>query len=401
MSGRCGRGAREILRLLQVTGTLDPSYGGPPVVMNQLTRSLLELGHETEGVTLDSPADPWLAECSGEVHALGPSLGRYRYCRRLLPWLRLHANHYDALIVHGIWQYQSFAVRSALRASDVPYFVFTHGALDPWFKRQYPFKHAKKVLYWPWAEYRVLRDASAVLFTCEEERVLARESFGPYRAREAVVGFGIEDPVGDAAGQRSAFLDKYPLLRDKRVLLFLSRIHRKKGCDLLLRAFADASRHDAEIHLVVAGPDQSGWRADLESLARSFGIDERVTWTGMLTGDVKWGAYRVADAFVLPSHSENFGIVVPEALACGLPVLITNKVNIWREIDGSGAGLVENDTVAGATALLRRWLDLSERESNLMRRQARVCFVQYFELRTAARRLAELIARDIGEVHSG
>jgi hypothetical protein len=99
---------------------------------------------------------------------------------------------------------------AALRGIGQHYFVFPHGMLDPWFKRTYPFKHLKKWLYWPWAEYRVLRDAQAVLFTCEEEKRLARESFWLYRCNERVVTLGIARPSGDTTAQRELFLAAIP-----------------------------------------------------------------------------------------------------------------------------------------------------------------------------------------------
>jgi glycosyltransferase involved in cell wall biosynthesis len=112
------------------------------------------------------------------------------------------------------------------------------------------------------------------------------------------------------------------------------------------------------IDLVMTGPDQTGWRPELEALAERLGVATRVHWTGPLYGDAKWGALYGAQAFALPSHQENFGIAVAEALGCGTPVLISNQVDIWREIEGAGAGFVEPDTVDGATALLRRWFGL-------------------------------------------
>jgi glycosyltransferase involved in cell wall biosynthesis len=395
MAGNAG-GYREraYVRLLQVIGTLDPAYGGPPVVLVHLARGMRDLGHSVDTLTLDTPGEPWLEASSGEVFALGPSRGMYGYVASLVPWLRRHVDRYDAVVVHGIWQYQSFAVRRGTMALGVPYFVFPHGALDPWFKRAYPLKHLKKMLYWPWAEFRVLRDASAVLFMCDEERRLARESFRLYRANEIVVGFGIDEPPGDPARQTRAFLESHGHLRDKRFLLFLSRIHPKKGCDLLVRAFAAACGRADDLHLVMAGPDQSGWRHELAALAESLGVAERITWTGMLSGDAKWGAYRAADAFVLPSHSENFGIVVPEALACGLPVLLTNKVNIWREVEAAGAGLVANDSKDGIDSLLTRWLGLSHAERTAMRGRARGCFEANFELQRVSAWLSECLLRN-------
>ena len=147
-------------------------------------------------------------------------------------------SRYDAVIVNGIWQFHSFGAWRALRNSSTPYVLFTHGMLDPWFKKQYPLKHLKKWMYWPWAEYRVLRDAQAVLFTCEEERVLARESFWLYRCNEVVVSYGTAKPKGDPELERQEFFTRYPELRGKKLALFMGRIHPKKGCDLLIEAFA-------------------------------------------------------------------------------------------------------------------------------------------------------------------
>lgn len=384
------------MRLLQVTGTLDPAYGGPPVVLNQITRSLTDMGHSVDVATLDSASAPWLRDVPGDVHAFGPAKGRYRYSRRLRTWLARNARDYDAVLVHGIWQYQSTVTRHACRAAGVPYFVFVHGALDPWFGQRYPGKHAKKYLYWRLFEHRALRDAASVLFTREDERQLARSSFSPYHIVEAVVDVGVEQPRGDAVLQRKAFLAAVPELGDKRVILFLSRLHPKKGCDLLIRAFAEVCRDLREFRLVLVGPDESGTRAGLEVLAAELGIADRVTWTGMLDGDAKWGAYEAAEVFALTSHSENFGIVVPEALARGLPVLITDKVNTWREIDSAGAGFVEQDNVAGAIALLRRWVGLSDAERALMRTRARSCFALQFDAGAAAAGLLEVVSREIG-----
>ena len=139
--------------------------------------------------------------------------------------------------------------------------------LDPWFKQAYPLKHLKKWLYWPWAEYRVLRDARAVIFTTEEERTRARESFWLYRAHERIVPFGTTVPQIDAEATREAFLQTVPSLRGKRIVLFLGRVHAKKGCDLLIDAFARVAGRDPALHLVIAGPDETGWVTQLRTQA--------------------------------------------------------------------------------------------------------------------------------------
>jgi glycosyltransferase involved in cell wall biosynthesis len=263
--------------------------------------------------------------------------------------------------------------------------------LDPWFRRTYPLKHLKKWLYWPWADYRVVRDARAVLFTSEEERRLAGQSFALYRARERVVAFGTGAPPADADRRREAFLAEFPELRDRRVLLYLGRLHEKKGCDLLIRAFAAVAAADQTLNLVMAGPDQTGWAPALRNLAESLGVAERVVWPGMLDHDRKWGAFFCAEAFVLPSHQENFGVAVAEALSCGVPVLISDKVNIWREIAAAGAGLVDTDDLEGTRRLLGRWLALDNSAQQAMREPARRLFLGQFTAKAMAAGLLNLI----------
>jgi glycosyltransferase involved in cell wall biosynthesis len=144
------------------------------------------------------------------------------------------------------------------------------------------------------------------------------------------------------------------------------------------------------LQLVMAGPEQqdaSPWRG----LARTLNIAERVTWTGMLSGDVKWGALHAAEVFVLPSHQENFGIAVVEALACGVPVLISREVNIWREIVESGAGLAAIDTVEGTRWLLESWLAKTPGEREQMKSAALRCFTERFEITRASETLLSVL----------
>ena len=386
------------MNILQVISSTDSRGGGPMEALRQVSDVLAEMGHHIEIASTDAESAPWLADLPFTVHALGPGRTGYLYAPRLVPWLRENAGRFDAVVVHGLWQYTSFASWRALHASGTPYFVYPHGMLDPWFKRTYPLKHLKKSLYWPWAEYRVLRDAEAVLYTCEEERLLARQSFRLYRAREVVVNFGTAGPVGDAKAQGEAFLFRYPMLQDKRLLLFLGRIHVKKGCDLLIEAFARVASANPNLHLVMAGPDQANWQAELEHRASELGVEDRILWPGMLTGDLKWGAFHAADAFVLPSHQENFGIAVAEALACGLPVLISDKINIWREIIEDGAGLVADDTEIGTTHLLEDWLLRPEGARQEMGRNARASFARRYEIRQAAKSLLCALEANRGAV---
>jgi glycosyltransferase involved in cell wall biosynthesis len=381
------------MKILHIIPSVNPKGGGPMEGVRQRGLRLLEMGHQVEVLTLDDPASSFLATYGLPVHALGPSNSSYQYNPRLVPWLHINARAYDAVVINGLWQYHSFGAWRALSRMKVPYLVFTHGMMDPWFKSAYPLKHLKKWLYWPWADYRVLRDAAAVLFTSEDERVLARQSFWLYKAREEVVAYGTSTPPIDAESFRENFYIIHPELRGKRVLLFLSRIQEKKGCDLLVEAFAKIATEDSNLHLLMAGPDQTGLVAKLQAQAYHLGISDRITWPGMLQGDMKWGAFYISEAFILPSHQENFGIAVAEAMGCGLPVLISDKVNIWREIEKDGAGIVNADTVEGTEKTLRQWLSKDVESRKNMAKQAKLSFDRRFTVDAMAKSLIEVIKR--------
>jgi glycosyltransferase involved in cell wall biosynthesis len=380
------------MTVLHVLPSIDPALGGAVESARLIARAMSRLGVSVEVLSLETPALDILRNWPVKVHSLGRTFSYYQYSAELVSWLERNHADYDAVIVHGVWRYASVGVWRALGNTSTPYFVFTHGMLDPWFEQAYPLKHIKKTVFWRMFEHRVLRDARAVLFTCEEERALACQSFQPFQCREQVVGMGTGEPPRDAAAQREEFLGRFPHLRDKRIILFISRIHRKKGCDLLIRAFGKIASVDPRLHLVMAGPDENGWQAELERLAVELGIADRVTWTGHLYS--KWGAFRAAEVFALTSHSENYGQAVVEAMACELAVLITNKVNIWQEIADDDAGLIGNDDLDGAVSLLEQWISLSTARQREMAANAGRSYRNRFEMEGFTRRFIDYLAHE-------
>jgi len=189
-----------------------------------------------------------------------------------------------------------------------------------------------------WFENRNIKGASAIHFTTDEEMELAKPHIFSTPGVVVPNGLNLKDyadlpPLG-------SFRDRYPSLSGKKIILFLGRINFKKGFDILVPAFAKVFKTFTDIHLVIAGPDNDGYGQKVKGWLEEYNLTNNATFTGMLRGRGKLAAFRDAEMFVLPSYTENFGISVLEAMACGVPVVISDKVNIWREVKNGNAGLV-------------------------------------------------------------
>lgn len=398
------------MNVLHVIASMDPKQGGVSQAVSTMIAGSAEQGITNEVTNLDAPDAPWNKAAPFITHALGPGRGPWQYSTKLIPWLVANLARFDAVILHGLWLYHGYALRQALRrlqrqqpaagSPKIPvprFFVMPHGMLDPYFQKapDRKLKALRNWIYWRLFERKMIAYADAILFTCETECLLSRNSFSPYQPkRELVVGLGVEQPPTYMPAMREAFLTKCPECADRPYLLFLSRLHEKKGVDLLLRAYGQLARDQAFSAqtfpaLVIAGPGlETPYGEGLRQLAAELPVPATVLFPGMLTGAAKWGAFYNCQAFVLPSHQENFGIAVVEALACGNPVLISNQVNIWREIESAGGGIIAADTLAGTQHLLGHWYQLPELAKRAIGEQARDAYHKYFTIELATTKLA-------------
>jgi glycosyltransferase involved in cell wall biosynthesis len=393
------------MKILNIIGSVDVRGGGTTNHVFSSSRVWTRLGHECHVLCLDAPNADCVAESplttialgqqgkfQGRMGQLAPFL-RYGYTPMLGRWLNANALAYDAVILNGLWNYTSYGTWLALRNSSVPYYVCPHGMLDPWLKKTSPAKHLLRTAFWNFFEQKVIRDARGIFFACEEERQLANRSYLRDRYPGYVLGYGTEDVKGVASEQKSAFLAQFPQLEGRKYVLFLGRIHPKKGLDLLVKSFARLADKYPDFDLVIAGPDDVGLKPQLKGLVAGTSAEKRVHWTGMLSGDAKWGAFRLADYFALSSHQENFGISVVEAMALSVPVLISKQVNIWREVEICGAGIATTDELDGVTHGLQSLLDLSRSQRQAMAERARDAFLARFNLDKTGAELLNLIKK--------
>jgi glycosyltransferase involved in cell wall biosynthesis len=385
------------MKILHTIHSASLQGGGVIQAILEIATALKELGIDSEIASLDPPSDN--NEIKGfPLYQLGQKPSSYGYSPQFSKWLKTNHHQYDAVIIHGIWQFHSIATYNALRNSSTPYYVYPHGMLDPWFAKTYPRKHLKKLIYWKFFENKVFRYAKGTCFTCEEERILSQKSFSPFSITPHITGLGIADPSREIGVHGEEIFDAIPSLRDKPYLIYLSRLHEKKGIDLLIQAFLDLKSNEEfpkNLQLAIIGPSESPeYENKLKELVQKYGEPwaQSIHFHGMVKGTIKWSALSNAQAMILPSHQENFGIIVAEALALGKPVLISNKVNIWREIQKTEAGFVENDDLAGTKRLLTSWQQCKAKES--LQKNAHSCFNKYFLSSQTAKNLQDILTKN-------
>ena len=254
------------MRYLHLISSMDPRAGGPCQGIRNLTPRSHAAGHSVEVVCLDDPDSAYLAAESREaraasnepstrssplethsyikIHALGKGRGAWSYHPALRPWLEKNLPRFDAVILNGLWQYPGYVMSQLARKLGdqmPPYFVFPHGMLDPWFQRapERRWKAIRNWFYWKLIERHVIARAAAVFFTCAEEMRLAQKTFWPYRPKQQVnVGYGISEPPEFHERMVTAFAEKCPGLDGRPYFLYLSRIHPKKGVDIMIQAYA-------------------------------------------------------------------------------------------------------------------------------------------------------------------
>ncbi len=387
------------MNILRVIASMNPAHGGPSQGIRNSIPALEQLDVSNEVLCFDAPDASYLRKDHFPIHAIGPSKGPYAYCPGLHSWLLNNLHRFHAVIIHGLWLYNSYGTYRALKQystqhKDAPkLFVMPHGMLDPYFQQATSrrLKALRNWFFWHLVERHAVNNADGVLFTCEQELLLARRTFTQYRPKKELnVGYGVQLPPRYSDKLTQAFHSVYTTRFDRPYWLFLSRIHKKKGVDLLIKAYLKLFKENRDLPaLVIAGPGlNTAYGKEITSLAQS---NSQISFTGMLVGDAKWGAIYGCEAFILPSHQENFGIAIAEAMACEKPVLITDKVNIWREIEAGGGGLVNTDTEKGIITLLTQWLELTETKKKEMAASAKQTYEAVFTIEKAAIRMAETL----------
>jgi glycosyltransferase involved in cell wall biosynthesis len=343
-------------------------------------------GHSFEVLSAaDTINDGWVEGFPVRVHCAGPAFSKYAFSPRVRAWLESNIASYDVVVIDGVWQAHTRVAARVSRAAGIPYFIYTHGHLDPWNRKAHPIKYLKKLCYWRLFEKRSLESAEALVFTSDEEARLAARYLPSAKWTALVAGSGIDTPASATEAAMGDLRRKLQLPEHGKVWLFLSRLHPKKGLETLLSVFSCIERHEEAPILLIAGEGDPEYVSKLRS--SQTGKSAGIVWAGPLYGSEKSAAYCLAEVFLLPTHQENFGIVLAEALGSGVPVITTRSANIWPQISDCGAGIVCEDSEDAFRGAVEAWLGLDHDRRRAMGEAARRCFAGNFEIGISARRL--------------
>jgi len=321
------------MRALQIIPSLSPSSGGPSVALPAIAHSLQSQGVEVHVVTTDDdgpgrhmvgiPLEHEMPQNGGWTVRYFPKQTEfYKVSLPLRRWLLAHVADYDVVHVHALFSFASLVGARTALDNGVPYIIRPLGVLNRWGMENR--RRWIKALSLRMFELPLMRRAAAMHYTSRME--MQDSARFHLTNRQAVIPIGIDLSAFAHLPDRRIFFDKHPETTSTRNILFLSRIDEKKGLDLLIKAFSSIVPEHPEVRLIVCGDGDPALVTSLKHLAASLGISNSITWTGFIQGETRLAAYAAAEIFVLPSHSENFGIALLEAMAAGLPCISTDQV---------------------------------------------------------------------------
>lgn len=374
-----------------ITPYLGAVYGGTYKVFIELVQSVNQLGITVDIITtnangsgkLDVPLETWINE------------NNYRVCYfscwhqydfiisfSLINWLFLHIKEYDIVHTNTIFAPQFLFIHCICQLFHIPYIVTPHGMLEPW---ALSYKAWKKQLYYRLLEKSALQNAQAiqVLSSSEAENV---RTLGFQQT--IIVPNGIHHEEFQNLCKADIFYDQFPHTKNKILIFFLGRIDPKKGLDLLACAFAKVHSQFPQTHLVVAGPDSIGFLPTVKNYFINVGCIDAVTFTGMLSGSLKYAALAAASLYVAPSYSEGFSMSVLEAMASGLPCVITTGCNFPEAGIAKVAHVVDVDAEEIADALIKCLSDCEQ--AKFMGQQAREFIFQNYTWSQSAQKLVQV-----------
>jgi len=351
--------------ICQVVASINENVGGPAYSVANLAQALSQQNIYSHLFTLDYQHHGKQTSIEDVILHSYPATGIAKYLRGFQPnaslaLQELAATKLDLIHNHGLWMFPNLYARQAALRNHLPLVISPRGMLEPWSLKN---SRLKKLPAWFLYEQQNLKSATAFHATSHEEAQSIRKL--NFRQPIAIIPNGVNLPNLSSQHSREVLVKLFPELTEKKWLLFLSRIHPKKGLDNLIFVWKTLCNKFPDWHLVIAGSDLIGYQAKLELMTAELGLKQNITFTGMLSGQHKASALSNADLFVLPTHSENFGIVIAESLAYKVPV-VTTKETPWQDLERYRCGWWIEDTKQALTDALVEGMEMLPQDRKVM-----------------------------------
>jgi glycosyltransferase involved in cell wall biosynthesis len=371
---------------------MSPAIGGPSEGIRNIIPEMEKHGITNEVVCFDEPHEPFIKESKFKIHALGKGFSKWSYNKSFENWLEKNYTNYNLIIIHGLWLYQTFAVYRLIKKientnSSQKFYGMPHGMLDPYFQyaKTRKLKAIRNYIYWHLIESKYIKSLDGILFTSEIELQNARKTFSNYKPKKEVMcSYGINDLSNTTIKNEMG-----------NYLLFLGRIDSKKGIDLIIKAYDNlVNSNSIELpNLIIAGSihDENYYKNCAEIVSKNKKLKDKISFRDFVQGEEKSNLINNCKALILPSHQENFGISVAEALSFGKPVLISNKVNIYETILNERCGLVEENSVEGCIKLISSFVSLTPHQIHEMNLNAIQAFKRNFSIENYCQNLIKLL----------
>ncbi|MGB3767821.1 MAG: hormogonium polysaccharide biosynthesis glycosyltransferase HpsP [Phormidesmis sp.] len=386
------------LKILQIVPSISLVYGGPSQMVKGLSAALAQQDCIAQVTVLTTDANGDIDESPLAVPLGKPvpqdgyeiiyfrcsPFRRYKFSPTLLSWLWQNAKHYDIAHIHALFSPVSTAAAAVCRQQQLPYIMRPLGTLDPADLQK---KKRVKQLYAALLEKPNLAGAAAIHFTSRQESKVS-ERFGTH-APSLIIPLGVTPPaLPERSLAKAAIHQQFNIPPERPIVLFMSRIDPKKGFDLLLPALEQLHQQQCPFHLLLCGtnPQDRAYETSIRAQIAASSWADQATLNGFVSGELKAQILSAADVFVLPSYYENFGIAVAEAMAAQIPVVISDQVHIWPEIQSSRAGwVVPTETVALTNALKTALSDRKERQQR--GENARQCAIENYSWQAIAQQI--------------
>ena len=383
-------------KILRIITSLDPKYGGPQNGILSSSVQLIKDGFKVDIATCDSKKINIKEHKNIKIINFKSFIGdKYRFSFGLFIWLYKNKKNYDFFLIHGLWQFNSLIARLLLRRRK--YYVFTHGQLDPFFGLNL-YKKIKKKIYWYLIERKNLANSKGILLTSKGEKLNLNNTFvDTFKIKKHIIRYGILQKNLNKKRCINSFNANFPFLCNKKFYLFLGRFNEKKGCEIIIESVIKLKKK-FKSKILFAGPiENTNYFKNLKQLVKENNLENTIFFSDSLYEDKKWGAILKSKGMLLASHGENFGIAIAESLSQGKPVLITNKVNIYKNILNHNAGIVSSNTTSSFSKKLLQFENINIKKLNKMSKYASICFKENFDVSSNENSLGFLLKKELNK----